>query len=374
MADQIRFRHTSLLILITITGLLLSCSNSSSDPQFGNIDFDLDDDWLIPADEVFDGGPGKDGIPSIDNPRFVSVSEANFIPDNRRVVGIRIDDDIRAYPHQILDWHEIVNDAVGENTLPVAVNFCPLTGTGMAWGRVVEGRETEFGVSGLLWRNNLLLYDRETDSIWSQMQLLSVQGELKGENARVFQVIETRWDVWKEMYPDSDVLSTDTGFSRDYGSFTYGSDFDTNHNRILFPIQNEDDRLQRKVRVHGIINNAPAGNETTVKAYPIKEFGIEFRVIEDRIGDTDYVIVGNTEKDISNAFLSVLPNGTALEFTAVQNELPVVMEDQFGNRYDIFGHAVEGPDEGRKLPEALSYTGYWYAWADMFPGLDIYTE
>jgi len=345
-----------------------SCNTSGNDNQA-----DFDSDWLIPASQIVDGGPGKDGIPSLDDPNFIDVSETTFIPDDRMVLGLRVGDDIRAYPHQVLDWHEIVNDEAGGKS--VAVLFCPLTGTGMAWDRNINGSVTEFGVSGLLFKNNLIPYDRNTDSNWSQMFQQSVNGILSGLHAPIYTVIETSWATWKELYPESKVLSTDTGFSRNYSGFTYGSDYSTNNNRILFPIENDDGRLPRKERVLGVIDEGETGSESAVKAFPLAGFGTGFTVIRDQVGTTGYIVVGSSGRDISAAFQPKFSDGTVVSdgpLTALQNQLPAVMEDETGNRYDLFGYVLEGPDEGKHLAPANAYTGYWFGWADFFPGIEIY--
>jgi hypothetical protein len=350
--------------------LIINCSKNSTSSDTGNTNTNFD--WLIPQNQVVSGGPGKDGIPSIDDPVFKSVSDINFIPDDRRIIGIKVGNTIRAYPHQILDWHEIVNDEVGNKS--VAVTFCPLTGTAIGWNREVNGTVTEFGVSGLLFRNNLIPYDRNTDSRWSQMQLRSVAGDLSDTNIETVDLIETTWKTWKQMYPESKVLTRETGFSRDYEGFAYGEGYSTNHSDILFPTEHSDDRLANKTRVHGVIAEQPASQEVTAKAYPIDDFEQGIEIINDQIEQTDIVVVGSKEYDLAASFEAILDDGTKLDFEPVQDELPVVMKDQEGNRWDLFGYAVEGSRQGERLTPTLSSTVYWFAWADFFPGLEIHSS
>jgi len=208
------------------------------------------DEWLIPRNRVVDGGPGKDGIPALSNPQFVTVSQATYLSDNDLVVGYRKGNDIRAYSHNILNWHEIINDDVTGDKL--AVVYCPLTGTATGWNRMLSSGETTFGVSGLVYNTNVIPYDRKTNSNWSQMLLKSVNGSLSGTEVSNFQVIETAWKTWKEMFPNSKVISTSTGFNRNYSSYPYG-DYRTNHNSLLFSIEPDDGRIPRKERVLGII-------------------------------------------------------------------------------------------------------------------------
>lgn len=356
--------------LISSLFIIGSCDLFNGSSEDNTASFDTEN-MLIPASEIVDGGPGKDGIPSIDNPDFEPLGAVNYIPDDRLVIGVRIDDEIRAYPHQILDWHEIINDRIGDKS--IALVHCPLTGTGMCWNREIGGEVTEFGVSGLLFRNNLIAYDRNSDSLWPQMQLRSAQGELKGQNIETFQVIETTWATWKTLYPESLVHTRNTGFNRNYGGYTYGQNYLVDHNFILFPITNRDDRLRNKVRVHGIIDSDTGDFNADVKVYEINKFGNGINIIEDHVGDNDYLIVGSSEFNFAAAFLlDPVNSSSALQFEAVQDQLPVVMQDNDGNLWDIFGYAVEGPREGEQLTSARSYNGYWFAWADFFPDLDIY--
>lgn len=326
-------------------------------------------EWLIPEDEIVDGGPGKDGIPSIERPDFAPAGEIELVPDERMVVGVNIQGNVRAYPHQILDWHEIVNDRIGFKS--VAVTFCPLTGTALCWNREIEEQVVEFGVSGLLFRNNLIAYDRATNSHWPQMQLRSAIGEHSGFNLETYQVVETSWQTWKKLYPDSQVLTDNTGHERDYEGYAYGADYPSNESIILFPTHNTDTRLGEKDRVHVVIDSESADMDAEAKAYVIAELGEGVQVIEDRVGHNDYLVAGSGYHDFVVAFEIGLAQ-ESLQFEGVQNRLPVIMKDTEGNLWDIFGFAVEGPRTGERLTAARSYIGYWFAVSDFFPGLDIY--
>lgn len=360
--------HTAAILIFTTIFLMFSGCNVSDSSGSGGLNVD---EWLINENEVVDGGPGIDGIPSIENPNFATASENNDLQDDRRVAALRVGDKLRAYPHQILDQHEIVNHQVDGKT--VTLTFCPLTGTSIGIDREKTGGGLEFGVSGLLYRNNLVMYDRETGSTWSQMQLRSVGGEFSGMDAETIQLIETSWGQWKEMYPDSEVMTKNTGFGSNYDIFVYGRDYTTNHNNILFPIQNADNRLQRKERVHALLP-VNANEESEVKAYAIKDFGSSMSVIRDQFMGKEILLVGNYDLDLVSSFQLETVFEKELELEAVDDELPVVMKDQHGNGWDIFGYAIEGPDEGERLNAARGYTGYWFALADFFPGIDLYQQ
>ncbi|MDZ7807254.1 MAG: DUF3179 domain-containing protein [Gracilimonas sp.] len=246
------FRYS---FILSIIALLTACDqvNSTENAEDKNTNGGTqNNEWLIPSGEIVDGGPGKDGIPSVDNPKFAPVSEIEFIQDDRLIIGLKVGDTIKAYPHQVLDWHEIVNDQIGNEY--IAMTYCPLTGTGITWNRQLDGDIIEFGVSGLLFRNNLIAYDRKTDSYWSQMQLRAVKGPLIGNRLQpVTRMIETTWKQWKSMYPESKIMTKETGFARFYGGFAYGESYLKDENYLLFPVKNENKRLPGKTKVHAIL-------------------------------------------------------------------------------------------------------------------------
>ncbi len=324
-------------------------------------------EWLIPTSEILDGGPGKDGIPSIDNPIFEPVGTATVLQDDELIVGIKEGNVARAYPHSILDWHEIVNDDV--NSLKVALTYCPLTGTAVGWNRVIDGNLTTFGVSGLLHQTNLMPYDRATNSTWSQMRLDCVNGSLIREEAQIEQVIETTWKTWKTMFPNSEVLTRNTGFNRDYDRYPYGS-YKTS-NDLFFPINNDNDELHRKERVLGVIVNGIS------KAYPIDDFaGIETKVLIDNVGGKEVLVFGNKDMNFVAAFENrVNSEDLELEFSPITNiNGEAILTDNEGNEWNLFGEAINGPRRGQKLDRVVSFIGFWFAWATFYPNVELYSR
>ena len=170
------------------------------------------------------------------------------------VVGFTDGNSIVSYPHDVLDWHEIVNDNLGE--LNYSVIYCPLTGTATAWDRTIDGEVTTFGVSGLLYNTNIVPYDRETKSNWSQLYDAAVWGKMKGTKPQNYMVLETKWETWKKLFPDSKVMNLNTGFNRNYGDYPYGNY--KNEEYLIFPVKYHDKRLHEKERVHAIIVNGNA--------------------------------------------------------------------------------------------------------------------
>ncbi|QCW98751.1 DUF3179 domain-containing protein [Aggregatimonas sangjinii] len=337
-------RNAILLLLVSST-LLCQCSTSSTNSQ--TVDSNATE-WSIPISEVLDGGPGRDGIPALENPSFLTATEATFLVDNDLVIGYKNGDDVRAYPHNILDWHEIVNDNIGDVSL--AVTYCPLTGTGIGWNRIIRGQETTFGVSGLLYQTNLMPFDRATESNWSQLLNESVNGSLIGEKIDVITLVETDWKTWKDLYPDTKVVGRDTGFSRTYGTYPYG-DYRTNNTSFLFPTP-KDDRLPAKDRVHAIID------ESNAKVFQFSDF-TSTPVIKDTFMGRNYLLVGNENFIMSYALNS---SQDALDFEyAFDGNSEVIFSDNEGNSWNIFGEAVAGPREGERLASSTAFMAYWFS-------------
>lgn len=354
--------------VIFLLSLLVSCTTSANrqgfeDSNGNNFSSCAEDPWSIPCNQVVDGGPGKDGIPSIDEPQFSSISDIELLEDWELVLVIKKGNQIKAYPNVIMYYHEIVNDIIGDE--PMAITYCPLTGSGIAWERTIGNTITTFGVSGLIHKNNLIPYDRNTNSNWSQMLNQGVNNEFKGASINTVQLVEMTWGTLKEAFPDAEVLNTDTGFGRNYDLYLYGDDYPQNNERVLFPIYNEDPRLERKELVHGIKYNLES------KAYPVEDFSDGLQVIQDNVGGNQVVLAGSSDRDMVVSFERTLSDGTILDFTVVENDLPVIMEDQEGTRWNFFGEAISGPREGEQLKATPSYNAYWFAWADFFPNTQL---
>jgi hypothetical protein len=314
--------------------------------------------WLVPQSEIFDGGPGKDGIPSIDSPVFISPEEVDFISEDDLVIAISFESEIKVYPHAILDWHEIVNDEIGDHYF--SLTYCPLTGTAINWNRSINGKITEFGVSGLLYNSNLIPYDRSTQSNWSQMRLDCINGELQGQQVNTFALLESTWATVKNL-DNIKVLSAETGFNRDYGRYPYG-DYKTNNDFLLFPVSNEDSRLPNKDRVLGVIKNE------TVKGYSFDDFfGKDDELIFDIIGGEQILVVGNNSKNFINAYYPRI----GASYTLLRNQFPDILEDNLGNIYNVFGEVSSGPNPDYQLERPVSFIGYWFAWAAFYPDIII---
>ncbi|NIV95495.1 DUF3179 domain-containing protein [candidate division KSB1 bacterium] len=338
--------------------------------------------WDVPGGggEIVSGCLSRDCIPSLQNPELVSADAVNYLNDDDWVFGLVLGDEVRAYPHRILDWHEIINQNIGYRS--IAVTYCPLTGTGvavdlqattdLATTNEVETSLLSLGVSGLLYNNNLIPYDRGTSSNWSQMLLRCVNGILRGTPMVTIPLIETTWETWKKMFPNSTVVSNNTGFDRPYDIFPYGR-YKTDP-FLLFPITTDDKRLPRKERVHGIVTDR---FELQAKTYPFSLFEDGARAINDEVNGEYIVVTGMKSANFYVSYSRVAEDGRILTFD-VKTESPDIypfdLVDDEGNVWNILGEAISGPRTGEKLTATVAYNGYWFAWGTFFPNVPIHSD
>jgi len=285
---------TSILIIIIVAVLIIggitflpkeqtSSSSGTTNPEeidnsFDSSEIQVTEDgtkYIIHPDKIRRGiqrpGDIKDVIPSIDNPKFVTVAEADeWISDNELVLALEYKGVKRVYPLQILVSHEIVNDFVSGD--PLLITYCPLCGSGIAYERTIDGEAVEFGTSGKLYNSNLVMYDRKTETYWQQIDGKAIVGELTGMELKEISIDTVVWRDWKPAHPDSEVLSQDTGFSRSYGRDPYGGYYEDDY--LLFPVENSDNRVHPKTPIVGI------EIDEKYKAYRKSDFD-ETSIIED---------------------------------------------------------------------------------------------
>ncbi len=232
--------------------------------------------YIVDPEKILSGGPPMDGIPSIDNPKYIPLEEADeWIEDNELVLAIIYKGVRRVYPLQILVWHEIVNDNIAGD--PILITYCPLCGSGIAYERKIDGEEVEFGTSGKLYNSNLVMYDRKTETYWTQIDGLAIVGELTGTKLKPISIDTVVWRDWKKEHPDSEVLSQKTGHFRNYGRDPYGNYYENTF--VMFPVEEEDNRIHPKTVIFGINING------TYKAYKEEDL-IELKIIEDTVENT----------------------------------------------------------------------------------------
>ncbi len=313
---------------------------------------------IVPLDKIKSGGPPKDGIPSIDNPKFVSAAEAAFVSDSDIVIGLEINGEAKAYPLFILVWHEIVNDHVGGT--PVAVTYCPLCYTNQVFERVLDGNVVEFGTSGKLYNSNLVMYDRLTETYWSQALGKAIVGELAGQELKIIPFDVIKWIDWKTLHPDTVVLSTQTGHVRSYGVDPYG-DYYTNP-RIIFPVDNDDNRMHPKEIILGFKHG------DAIKAFKQKDLEAS-SIINDKVGETFVLLVSQYQEN-ARAFDRTL-DGVVLEFEFAEGR---ILDTNTNSVWDFSGHAVSGPLKGSELERLAFSPGFWFEWVAFHPDTLVYGD
>ncbi len=314
---------------------------------------------IVPLDQIVSGGPPPDGIPSIDSPKFISIDDGNkFLADSDKVVGVKINGDVRAYPLQILVWHEIVNDNVGG--IPVAITYCPLCFTNQVFSRTVNNTILEFGTSGKLYNSNLVMYDRSINSLWSQALGEGIVGKYAGIKLQKLPFDVAYWKDWKQLYPQSKVLSKDTGSARPYGADPYG-DYYTSPD-ILFPISNRDSRLGLKEIVVGLENGL-------YKAYKLQDIE-KLKVINDQLNNKSIALF-SLYPIMARVFDSSV-NGQSLifQYNFTNNSFS---DKQTGSQWNFDGISVEGPLKGKQLSRLPFDEGYWFEWVAFHPATKIYS-
>lgn len=234
----------------------------------------------IPSDLIKQGGPPKDGIPALSNPKLVSASEGDYLNKKDKVIGVSINGEHRAYPIKILNYHEIVNDNIG--TTPIVISYCPLCGSALVFSAIFEDKILVFGVSGLLYNSDVLMYDKQTNSLWSQLMMQAISGKMKGNKLSFIDSEHTTWQAWKEQHPDTKVISNKTGHSRDYSRNPYQGY--TSTPTLFFPVTSESDALPAKKQVLGV--------EVDGKfiAYSFSDLTKAGTTLEDNFNGVDYTI------------------------------------------------------------------------------------
>jgi hypothetical protein len=315
---------------------------------------------IVPPEQIVSGGPPADGIPSIDEPKFVQVQRAEeFLENSDLIVGLNINGDIRAYPLQILVWHEIVNDKIGG--IPVAVTYCPLCFTNQVFNRTMnDGQILEFGTSGKLYNSNLVMYDRTTKSLWSQAMAQGIVGKLAGVKLERIPFDVAYWKEWKQLYPDSKVLYTDTGSARPYGADPYG-DYYTNGD-LLFPISNRDDRLGLKEIVIGLENKGQ------YKAFKLQEVE-DKKVINDQLNGKAIVLF-SLHPFMARVYDPVV-DGQILEFNYTIKDKGFV-DKQTRSIWNFEGEAISGHMKGKQLTRIPFDEGFWFEWVAFHPKTELY--
>ncbi len=315
----------------------------------------------IPNDQLFAGGPGRDGIPALDLPRLTDVARAFFMADEDRVLGVEIDGVARAYPLIVMWWHEIVNDTLADAN--VVVSYCPLTGSGLAFDAFVDGALRVFGVSGLLFENNLMMFDRQTNSLWNQLLMGSQCGPDRGATLARLPVVETTWKQWREAHPQTTVLTLNTGFNRAYGQYPYGNYNIPDNAETFFPSSQFSNARPPKELVLGIRE----GSATV--AYPFGALADrgDAVAVNDQVGTREVLVTYLFSQASARAFDRNVA-GQTLSFTVASENPFTLTDNETGSTWDWSGGAIAGPLQGERLtPLEDAWTLFWFAWSVFYP-------
>ena len=327
----------------------------------------------VPLSEFLSGGPPRDGIPPVDEPKPTSQAEADdWLGDREPVLAVEVGDRVRAYPLQILVWHEIVNDTLGGR--PIAVTYCPLCNSPLVFDRRVRGRTLTFGTTGNLRNSDLVMWDRQTESWWQQLTAEAVVGELTGTRLAVLPSQVLSWADFKRLHPDGDVLSRDTGVARDYGRNPYEGYDQPDSQPFLFDGK-MDDRLPPKERVIAVFTP----RETVV--VPFSRLARE-PVVELEVGGVPVVVFykrGVTSPLDASSIADSRDVGTAVAFDrrvdgrtlSFDRRGNAFVDSSTGSRWDIAGRAVEGELAGARLALVRHDQQFWFALAAFLPDARI---
>ncbi len=345
-------------------------------PSGAEREFDTDfNRHSVSYEEIRSGGPPKDGIPAIDKPRFAGVSEADrWLEGREPVILLQVAGEVRAYPIQLIVWHEIVNDTVGG--IPVSVTFCPLCNTAITFERTVEGRELDFGTTGRLRFSNLIMYDRQTESWWQQATGEAIAGELNGEKLETLPSPIVSWDEVRAAHPDAEVLSRETGFNRDYGRNPYAGYDDVDSSPFLYDGPDTPGDLPPMARVitvdapeeavaypYGVLSEHRAVNDT-VAGEPVAVFWQEGTASALDEGSID----AGRDVGSANAF-SREADGRTLTF---RSEGGTILDKETGSEWNVLGEAVAGELAGSRLEPVVSIDHFWFSWAAFRPETRVY--
>ncbi|MFN0029721.1 MAG: DUF3179 domain-containing protein [Acidimicrobiales bacterium] len=335
-----------------------------TDPGFGPA--------LVQSGDLQPGGPGPDGIPAINEPRFLRVADVDFLAEQEPVIVLALNGEVRAYPLQIMVWHEIVIDTV--DAIPVAITYCPLCNSAFVFDRRHRGRVLSFGVSGALWNSSLVMFDRQTFSLWSQFTGQGLLGVFASDQLRGFPVTIASWSDVRDAHPNGIVLSRDTGFTKDYGRNPYPGYDDVNTPPFLFKGA-VDGRFPAKTRVVGLdLDSGPrAVTNDLLRAQRVISLVDDDRpvVVWWQPGSRSALdardVAGGSDVGATGVFDATI-DGASLTFTALDEGF---RDDQTSSTWNIFGLATSGPLAGRQLAAITHVDTFWFAWAAFRPDTTV---
>ncbi len=329
----------------------------------------------VPYAEILSGGPPKDGIPAIDEPQYVSVAEADaWLGPEEPVIFVQVGDDARAFPIQILIWHEIANVEIGGQ--PLAVTFCPLCNTAIAFERTLDNTVLDFGTTGRLRYSNLIMYDRQTETWWQQATGEAIAGQFNGVQLAFYPASIIAWETFTTAHPEGQVLSRDTGHNRDYGRNPYVGYDDVSRPPFLYDGPTTPGALPPVARVITV----DLSGEAVAYPYDVLQ---QVGVVNDTVGGTALAVfwapgtaspldvgsvAGGRDVGAANVFEREL-DGQSLTFTHTTGQ---IVDDETGSTWSVLGQATDGPLAGQALTPVVAINHFWFSWAAFRPDTRIY--
>ena len=329
----------------------------------------------VPYGDVLSGGPPKDGIPAIDNPRFVTVEAADaWLGPQEPVVLVEVGEVAKAYPLQVLTWHEIVNDEVGG--VPLCITFCPLCNTAIGFKREFDGQVLDFGTTGRLRYSNLIMYDRQTETWWQQATGAGIAGRYAGSRLEFYPANIISWEQFRSSHPQAEVLSRNTGYQRTYGRNPYAGYDNVNNTPFLYRGPRTPDALPPMARVLTVDLDGAA------VAYPYEVLA-ERLVIDDTVAGQAVTVfwqAGTASALDSGSIASGRDVGTGAAFSReldgrvldFERQGEVIRDRQTASSWNLLGEATAGQLQGRKLSPMVSVNHFWFSWAAFRPETRVY--
>jgi len=364
------------ITLLSVIGWLgiqaLVAQPDSIEREFPKTDFS---NAVIPFDEIRSGGPPRDGIPALDDPKFVSAERADWLHPQEPVIVVSVGDDRRAYPIQILIWHEIVNDTVGGK--PLSITFCPLCNATLVFEREFDGRVLDFGTTGRLRMSDLVMYDRQTETWWQQFTGRGLIGEYAGRNLTEYPASIVAFETFREANPAGKVLSRRTGHNRPYGDNPYRGYDRIDQSPFMFE-GNTDPRLAPMERVLAVRTDDAA------RIYPFGEFR-DRRVVNERVGERPVVVLAGdpafsaldkrrireSRRVATLAAYDRRVDGRELEFETRDGR---IFDTTTGSEWNVLGQSVTGEMKGRELEALPGGVHFAFAWLAFRPDSTIYGQ
>lgn len=313
----------------------------------------------IRPEEIVWGGVRKDGIPALRNPKRIPAERASYLTDRELVFGASINGQTRAYPLRVLDWHEMVNDAIGGRSVSLA--YCTLCGSGILYDTTLaEGETYTFGSSGLLYRSNKLMYDHQTNTLWSHLHGEPVMGPLVGKSKKlkILPLTVTTWGEWRKRHPHSEVLSLDTGYRRDYKPGAAYGDYVRSPD-TMFPVwRKAPDVLKTKDWVFAVDLNGAR------KAYPLGAL-LKRPILNDRVNGHTIVLITEPRSEAVRAYSS---KGRTFR-PGADGE---VIDERSGESFGVKEEYLIGKNSKARLPRVAGHRAYWFGWYAFFPGTELY--